>query len=103
MLKAKALKPGDTLAIIAPASTPQTPEKISGSVRYFEKLGYRVVLGKHIEKERGYLAGTDKERLEDLHTMIRDKNVRAIFFIRGGYGTMRLLPDIDYDLIARNP
>lgn len=103
MLKAKALHSGDTIAFIAPASSPQTTEKISKSVRYFEQLGYHVVLGKHIEKKRGYLAGTDKERLEDLHKMIGDKNVKAIFFIRGGYGSIRLLPFIDYDLIKRNP
>ena len=103
MLKAKALHPGDTIALIAPASTPQTSEKISKSVRYFEELGYHVALGKHIEKKRGYLAGTDKERLDDLHKMIGNKKVKAIFFIRGGYGSIRLLPHIDYDLIKRNP
>ena len=103
MLKAKALHPGDTIALISPASTPQTSEKISKSVRYFEQLGYHVVLGKHIEKERGYLAGTDKERLDDLHKMISNKSVGAIFFIRGGYGSIRLLPYIDYKLIQRNP
>jgi muramoyltetrapeptide carboxypeptidase len=103
MLKAKALHPGDTIALIAPASTPQTSEKITKSVRYFEELGYHVSLGKHIEKQHGYLAGTDKERLDDLHKMIGNKKVKAIFFIRGGYGSIRLLPYIDYDLIKRNP
>ncbi len=103
MLKAEALHSGDTIALIAPASTPQTSEKISKSVRYFEQLGYRVILGKHIENERGYLAGTDRERLDDLHRMIGDKKVKAIFFVRGGYGSIRLLPYIDYDLIKRNP
>ncbi|MDP4220791.1 MAG: LD-carboxypeptidase, partial [Bacteroidota bacterium] len=103
MLKAKALTSGDTIAFIAPASTPQTAEKISKSVRYFEQLGYTVLLGKHIERERGYLAGSDKERLDDLHKMIANKKVKAIFFIRGGYGTIRLLPFVDYDLVKRNP
>ena len=70
---------------------------------YFEQLGYRVVLGKHIDSERGYLAGTDKQRLEDLHKMIGNKSVKAIFDIRGGYGSIRLLPDIDYDLVRSNP
>jgi muramoyltetrapeptide carboxypeptidase len=101
--KASTLKQGDTIGLIAPASKPQTSEKISGSVRYFESLGYRVTLGKHIEKQYGYLAGTDDERAEDLHQMFRDKNVKAIFFLRGGYGSIRLLTKLDYDLIARNP
>jgi muramoyltetrapeptide carboxypeptidase len=102
-MKAKALRPGDTIGIIAPASTPQTEAKISGSVRYFESLEYRVELGKHIRDEHGYLAGKDSARLADLNAMFKNKNIRAIFMIRGGYGTIRLLPDIDYDLIKRNP
>ncbi|HET9136365.1 MAG TPA: LD-carboxypeptidase [Candidatus Kapabacteria bacterium] len=103
MLKGKALKPGDTIAIIAPASAPQVPEKVTKSVEYFERLGYRVVVGKNIEHRYGYLAGTDKERLSDLHSMIADKKVKAIFMIRGGYGTSRLVPEINYELIKQNP
>ncbi len=103
MTKAQKLHPGDTIGIIAPASTPQTAEKIARSVKYFESFGCRVTLGKHIEKEHGYLAGNDKQRLDDLHSMFRNKNVKAIFFIRGGYGTIRLLPEIDYELIKKNP
>jgi muramoyltetrapeptide carboxypeptidase len=102
-MKANALHPGDTIGIIAPASAPQTPEKISKSVEYFERLGYRVEIGKHVRDERGYLAGEDKARLADLHSMFFNKKIRAIFMIRGGYGTMRLLPEIDYDLFGRNP
>jgi muramoyltetrapeptide carboxypeptidase len=103
MQKATALKPGDTIALIAPASTPQVPEKVTKSVEYFERLGYRVVVGKNIEHRYGYLAGTDKERLSDLHAMIANKKVKAIFMIRGGYGTSRLVPEIDYELVKRNP
>src|SRR5437868_8166417 len=102
-MKARALLSGDTIGIIAPASTPQKEEKITQSVRYFESLGYRVELGKHIRDERGYLAGDDSGRLSDLHKMFANKKIKAIFFIRGGYGTSRLLPEVDYDLIARNP
>lgn len=103
MIKAQALRKGDTIGLIAPASKPQVHKKIAKSVRYFESLGYRVALGKSIEKEHGYLAGTDKERADDIHRMFSDKKVKAMFFMRGGYGTIRLLPHLDYDLIARNP
>lgn len=103
MIKAQALKNGDTIALIAPASKPQIREKIEKSVRYFESLGYRVALGKSIENEHGYLAGTDKERANDIHAMFGNKKVKAMFFLRGGYGTIRLLPHLDYDLIQRNP
>ncbi len=102
-MKAKILRPGDTIALIAPASTPQLKAKITKSVAYFEKLGCRVVLGKNIEKQNGYLAGSDAQRLADLHSVISNKQVKAIFMLRGGYGTIRLLNDLDYQLIAKNP
>jgi muramoyltetrapeptide carboxypeptidase len=103
MIKAQALRKGDTIGLITPASKPQVHAKIEKSVKYFESLGYRVTLGKSIEKQYGYLAGTDKERADDVHSMFRDKKVKAMFFLRGGYGTLRLLPQLDYDLIKRNP
>ncbi|HET6513307.1 MAG TPA: LD-carboxypeptidase, partial [Candidatus Kapabacteria bacterium] len=51
----------------------------------------------------GYLAAPDKDRLADFHGALRNKKVKAIFFLRGGYGTLRLLPEIDYGLIEKNP
>lgn len=103
MLKATALRSGDTIALIAPASTPQTAAKILNSVRYFERLGYRVELGTHVRDERGYLAGSDRDRIADIHSLVRNKHIKALFFLRGGYGTIRLLPELDYDLIAKHP
>jgi len=106
---AKALRPGDNIGIIAPASPPRSEERIEKSVRYFERLGYRVVLGRHLgggdsaHHANGYLAAPDKDRLSDLHSMFRTKNIRAIFYHRGGYGSIRLLDKIDYDLVRRNP
>ena len=103
MHKAAALTPGDTIALIAPASAPQVKDKITKSVEYFEKLGYRVTIGKHVGRQYGYLAGSDAMRADDIHYAVRDKKVKAIFMLRGGYGTIRLLPYLDYDLIKRNP
>ncbi len=102
-MKAKALKSGDLVTLIAPASAPIAEERVVKAAQYFESMGYRVALGKHLFERRGYLAGTDKQRLDDLHTAFRDPKIRAIFFIRGGYGSIRLLPEIDYDLIRANP
>lgn len=103
MHKASALSPGDTIALIAPASAPQIKDKITKSVEYFEKLGYRVTIGKHVGRQYGYLAGSDAMRVDDIHYAVRDKKVKAIFLLRGGYGTIRLLPQLDYELIKRNP
>ena len=88
---------------LSPASTPTPREKIQASVRYLEKLGYRVRVGEHASKAWGYLAGTDEERAEDLNAMIRDPEVKAIFALRGGYGTPRILPLIAYRALARRP
>jgi muramoyltetrapeptide carboxypeptidase len=56
-----------------------------------------------MNKNRGYLAGTDEDRLEDLHQMFKNKNVKAIFCLRGGYGAFRLLDKINYSLIKKYP
>ncbi len=105
-MKAKALRPGDVIGIIAPASPPRSEERISRSAQYFERLGYRVELGKHLRDgmdEPTYLAASDKDRAADLHAMFRSKYVRTIFYHRGGYGSIRLLDTLDYDLIRQHP
>lgn len=103
LLKPKKLKQGDVIGLISPASLPKDISRIEKGVKYLESLGYRVEVGKNVGKERGYLAGTDEERLEDLHNMFANKDVNAIFCVRGGYGTGRLLDQIDYKLIKKNP
>ncbi|MCU0453432.1 MAG: LD-carboxypeptidase [Bacteroidetes bacterium] len=97
------LRPGDLIALIAPASTPPNQERINGGVAYLERRGYRVVVGKHVTDVHGYLAGTDDARLEDLNEFIRNPDVRGIFAIRGGYGTPRILDGVDYGALRRDP
>ncbi len=103
ILKPPRLHKGDIIGLIAPASTPSAEEKIEKGTTYLETLGYRVKLGKYIRNIRGFLAGTDNERASDFNDMVRDKNVRAIFALRGGYGTPRLLSMIDYPALKRDP
>ncbi|MBN1302387.1 MAG: LD-carboxypeptidase [Melioribacteraceae bacterium] len=102
-IKPKKITKGDLIGLISPASSPDDPSRIEKSVKYFEKQGYRVIVGKNVGKDRGYLAGTDEERLEDLHEMFKNKDVKAIFSIRGGYGSGRLLDRINFNLIKKNP
>jgi muramoyltetrapeptide carboxypeptidase len=102
-LKPKKLQKADLIGIISPASSPEDSNLVNKGIRYIEGLGYQVKLGKNIEKNRGYLAGTDEERVEDIHEMFKDKRVKAIFCLRGGYGAFRLLDKIDYKLIRNNP
>ena len=103
VVKPKKLAKGDLIGIISPASSPDDFLRIETGTKYFEKLGYKVILGKHIEKHHGYLAGTDLQRVEDIHEMFKNKEVKAIICARGGYGTPRLLDKIDYRLIRNNP
>lgn len=103
IVKPKRLRPGETIGIISPASSPDDLIRINNGVQYLEKLGYRVEVGKNVGLQTGYLAGSDQERLNDLHNMFRNKNVKAIFTVRGGYGSGRLLDKIDYKLIKNNP
>ena len=102
LIKPNKLKKGDTIAIIAPAGNVEK-DKILNSVKYFENSGYKIKLGKNIFKSDRYFAGQDKERLEDLHEAFADKEVNAIFCARGGYGSIRLINKIDYELIKNNP
>jgi muramoyltetrapeptide carboxypeptidase len=97
------LRRGDCIGIVAPAGPVADLSLIERGVRYLERLGYAVAVGKHAARTHGYLAGTDRQRLEDLHAMFRDPRVRMIMALRGGYGSSRLLSAIDYRMIARNP
>ncbi|WP_042349183.1 S66 peptidase family protein [Bacillus massiliigorillae] len=102
LIKPPMLKKGDIVGVIAPASPPNQ-ENLQRGIVYLESLGVRVKMGKNVYKEYGYLAGSDDERLEDLHAMFADCEVRAIVSAGGGYGTGRIASRIDYNLIRNNP
>ncbi len=101
--KPKKLNKKDVIGIISPASSPDELARIETGVKYLERLGYRVKIGANVGKYHGYLAGTDQERVDDIHSMFKDKSVKAIFTLRGGYGAFRLLDKIDYRIIKNNP
>ena len=103
IVKPARLKKGSLIGIISPASSPDDLSTVENGVKYLEKLGYRVEIGKNVGQNFGYLAGTDQQRVDDLHYMFKKKDIKAIFCARGGYGTPRLLDKIDYSLIRRNP
>lgn len=99
---ARHLRLGDTIGVVSPAS-PVKPEALDRGIDKLKSLGFQVKLGKHAYAKHGYLAGSDRERAEDLNAMFRDPEVDAIICSRGGYGTPRILPYLDYDAIARHP
>jgi muramoyltetrapeptide carboxypeptidase len=97
------LRPGDVIGLVSPASPPLPTDKIEKGTRYLEGLGYRVKLGQHVAAQHGYFAGSDAERVSDLNAMLHDPQVNAIFAVRGGYGSPRLLPFVDYRAARRRP
>jgi len=102
IIKPRALKPGGTIAVIAPAS-PVPKEQLEKSVDRLARFGFQVKLGESVGKEYGYLSGRDELRAKDVNQMFADPDVDAIFCLRGGYGTPRILDLLDYPLIRKNP
>ena len=103
IIKPKRLRQGDVIGICAPASPLQSHDALEKGIGYIERLGYHVHLAKNLYRKRGYLAGSDDLRAADLHELFANRHVKAIFAARGGFGTQRLLPLLDYKLIRRNP
>ena len=96
------IKAGDLVGVVA-ASGPPVPELLSQGIRSVQERGFRVREGCHLRERNAYLAGEDSQRCQDLNSMLRDPEIRAIFFARGGYGVMRLLDSIDYEAILDDP
>ena len=102
-VKAKVLKPGDRVGIIAPASAPNDPNRIDLGLQAMRNLGFEPVLAPNARKKLGFLGGTDEERVADLHTMFADPSIKALFCLRGGHGTTRLLPFLDPKIFRKHP
>jgi muramoyltetrapeptide carboxypeptidase len=94
---------GDTIGLVAPASPPDEPEKIDEVIERLAMHGFKVKPGKFLRKRSGYLAGSDEERAGDFNALFADPGVKGIFALRGGYGSCRILPLLDYAAIRANP
>ena len=97
-----ALEPGDTIALVVPAG-PLAAAPLARARARLEALGYQVEARDDSLRRDGYLAGSDETRAQELMDAFRDPAVKAIFCGGGGYGTMRLLEQLDYDYIRRHP
>lgn len=102
-IKPKALRAGDTIGLITPAAFVSDPDDLAKAERTVQYFGLKLKTGRNVSRKAGYTGGTIDERLSDLHDMFRDPEVKAVFPVRGGYGSGQLLEGIDYDLIRRNP
>ena len=99
----EALAPGARVALIAPAGPLRGDDEIERAAANARALGWDPVVGSQARVRTGYFAGDDAARLRDLTDAMHDRAIDGIWCLRGGYGAMRLLPDIDYDAFARTP
>lgn len=102
LLKAGRLHRGDTVGIVCPAG-PVREDLLASGIKTLESLGLKVKPGHHVRAELGYLAGSDRERAEDINRMLADPSVKGIFCARGGFGCTRILDLVDYGAAAQNP
>jgi len=103
LVKPARLKPGDTVGLVAPANATFNTVELDVARESLEALGLKVRVGSHLRDRHGYLAGEDRDRAADINAFFRDRDVAAVLPIRGGWGSARLLPYLDYDAIRRNP
>ncbi|MDD2573607.1 MAG: LD-carboxypeptidase [Bacillota bacterium] len=102
MLKAQRLCQGDSVGLVCPAG-PVKEHRLESGIATLRSMGLKVKLGDHVRATRGYLAGSDRDRAEDINKMFRDRSIKGIFCARGGFGTTRILDALDYDTLRQNP
>ena len=103
MVKPPFLKKGDTIMIVAPAGFLPETAAISQGIDLVKSWGLHVILGTHTFKKHRHFAGTDDQRRSDLQHAINDRNVKAIWCLRGGYGTIRIIDQIDFSPLVKHP
>ena len=103
MKKPKKLEVGDTIGVISPASPSEKKSEIIRAAEYLEAWGYKVVIGKNVNKTKGFFAASEEERAADFNEMFRREDIDAVFVTQGGYGSAQIIPLIDFDAVANNP
>lgn len=102
-VKPEKLNEGDTVALTAPAGIVYDESEFDRMQNVLESMGLNVVFGEYVRERYGYLAGTDHQRARDLNRFFANPDIKAIIAVRGGWGTARILPLLDYDMIRENP
>jgi muramoyltetrapeptide carboxypeptidase len=96
------LKPGDTIGIVAPAG-PFDSKIFSQGLSAVESLGFRTVVSDEVFEKTGYLAGNDAQRARLVNRLFKNRAINAIVCARGGFGSLRILPLVDFEIIRKNP
>lgn len=103
LIKPKRLAPGDTVGLVLPATEAMSEDEIQFAREQMEAIGFHVVVGAHAYDKWGYFAGHDRDRADDINRMFADDRIAGIVCYTGGWGSPRVLPYLDFDLIARKP
>ena len=104
LIQPELLKSGDTISILAPSGVLNNfDNKITKAINIFKSWGLNVVLGNHIYDKNGHFAGTDKNREKDFQKALDNKNIKAIWCARGGYGAVRIIDKLNFDNYLKNP
>ncbi|MEO8380243.1 MAG: LD-carboxypeptidase [Acidobacteriota bacterium] len=103
IVKPRRLSPGDTVGLVLPASLTLDGDDIALSKETLEAIGFKVKIGPHAYDRHGYFAGHDRDRADDLNRMFADDSVSGVICYTGGWGSPRVLPYLDYELIAKKP
>ena len=96
------LREGARVALVAPSGAITRAEDLERALDNVRSFGWVPVPGAHVMAQLGYLAGTDTDRLEDINSAFASDEIDAVWCVRGGYGSMRLLADIDYTALRRH-
>ena len=97
------LRPGDTIGLINPSGAVYERAPYEDTHARLKALGFWVKEGAHLRARYGHMAGTPQQRADDIHTLFADPEVAGILAMTGGSGANRVLPLLDYGLIARHP
>jgi muramoyltetrapeptide carboxypeptidase len=97
------LRAGARIALVAPAGPVRGQLDLDRAIASVRRMGWEPVLGNYVGERDGYLAGSDAHRSADFNRFAADESIDAIWCVRGGYGAMRLLDEIDYDALRRRP
>lgn len=95
------LKKGDKIAIVCPAK--KLPKPIDYGISILQGWGLEVVIGQSVTASHHQFAGTDQLRAQDLQQFLDDTSIKAIIAARGGYGTIRIIDELDFTLFKANP
>ena len=104
VIRPKKLEQGDTIGILAVSGEIKDIEKINNAKNFLENKGYSVIISDTCYKSHRYMAGeSDEDCVKEIHKFFEDSSINAILCARGGYGTLRLIDKIDWDVIKNNP